>query len=121
MTMRTCLYCDEPIQGRSDKKFCDVNCRNGYNNSLKQDTNNLFRNVHNTLRRNYRILQELNPNDKSTVYKEDLFRKGFNFDFFTNRFETQKGKVYFYLYDLGYTELENGKLLLVTKQEWMNW
>jgi hypothetical protein len=50
-----------------------------------------------------------------------LIRKGFNFDFFTNRFETKQGKVYFYLYDLGYTELETGKLLLVKKQDWMNW
>ena len=32
MEKRRCLECNEEIIGRSDKKFCDDQCRNAYNN-----------------------------------------------------------------------------------------
>jgi hypothetical protein len=29
---KTCLFCEKPVKGRSDKKFCDDYCRAAYNN-----------------------------------------------------------------------------------------
>ena len=60
-----CLECDEPIKGRSDKKFCNDGCRNSYNNRERRSVNNEVRNVNRALSKNYRVLLELNPNGKS--------------------------------------------------------
>src|SRR5699024_6241942 len=81
---RNCLECGEKISGRSDKKFCSDYCRNAYNNRLNKDTRNLMRNVHNRLRKNYRILEKLNSKGKTTVPKGRLLKSGFNFTYFTS-------------------------------------
>ena len=62
---KVCLECGEKIVGREDKKFCSDGCRNAYNNKMNKDSNNLMRNINNKLRKNYRILCELNPEEKS--------------------------------------------------------
>ena len=72
---KECLECGEKIIGRVDKKFCSDPCRNSYNNRLNKDSSNLIRNTNNLLRKNYRILQELNPDQKATVPKAKMAEK----------------------------------------------
>lgn len=112
---RTCPECGDRIIGRADKKFCSDACRNSYNNSLNKDNKNLVRNVNNRLRKNYRILETLNKDDKTKTTKERLQRMGFSFEYFTSIYTTKSGSVYFYLYDQGYLPLDNGFYLLVKK------
>src|SRR4030067_415827 len=99
---KECLDCGESLKGRADKKFCSDQCRNNYNNQLNSDSNNYIRNVNNILRKNRRILVELNPNDKIKVHKDKLSEKGFNFNYYTNTYTTQKGTVYYFCYEHGY-------------------
>ena len=66
---KTCLECGDKIIGREDKKFCSDGCRNAYNNKMNKDQNNLMRNINNKLRKNYRILCELNPEEKGKTTK----------------------------------------------------
>ena len=116
-TVRTCLDCGEPIIGRADKKFCSDQCRNNYNNQLNSDSNNFIRNVNNILRRNRRILQELNPEEKTKVHRDKLVEKGFNFGYFTNSQTTRSGNTYYFCYEQGYLPLENNFYLLVVRKE----
>ncbi|HET9053883.1 MAG TPA: hypothetical protein VFM90_06915, partial [Cyclobacteriaceae bacterium] len=58
---KICQECGEKIIGRVDKKFCSDTCRISFNNKLNSDGTNYVRNVNNTLRKNRRILTELNP------------------------------------------------------------
>jgi len=112
---KLCPECDDKIIGRADKKFCSDACRNSYNNSLNKDSKNLIRNINNSLRKNYRILESLNPEGKTKTTKEKLSRLGFNFENFTSIYTTKTGSVYFYLYDQGYLPLENGYYLIVKR------
>jgi hypothetical protein len=105
--MKACLECNEKIIGRADKKFCSDMCRNVYNNKLNSDSNNLVRNINNTLRKNRRILEDICKDDKAKVLKSTLLREGFDFGFFTNTRTTQKGSVYVFVYEYGYLALEN--------------
>ena len=57
---KSCLQCGDKISGRSDKKFCSDYCRNAFNNDQNRDVNNYVRNINNILRKNRRILAELN-------------------------------------------------------------
>ncbi|HMI06188.1 MAG TPA: hypothetical protein VK528_01480 [Flavobacterium sp.] len=112
---KSCLECGEKIVGREDKKFCSDGCRNAYNNKINKDSNNFMRNVNNKLRKNYRILSELNADGKSKTTKNKLHSKGFDFDFFTNILQTKTGNTYYFVYDQGYLLLENDFYMLVKK------
>ena len=118
MEERKCLECGIPIYGRIDKKFCSDQCRNSYNNRLNSDTNNYVRNVHNILRKNRRILQELNPKGKSTTTNAKMLAKGFDFAYHTSTYTTKAGATYYFCYEYGYLLLENDYLALVKKQEY---
>ena len=104
---KTCLECGEKIVGREDKKFCSDGCRNAYNNKINKDSTNYMRNINNKLRKNYRILSDLNVEGKSKTTKTKLLSKGFDFDFFTNILNTGTGNTYYFVYDQGYRLLEN--------------
>lgn len=113
--MKACLECGDKIIGREDKKFCSDACRNAYNNKMNKDTNNLMRNINNRLRKNYRILQEINPDGKIRTTKSKLLSKGFSFDWFTNIVQTKTGNTYFFIYDQGYMLLEQDFVIVVKK------
>ncbi len=113
--MKTCLECGEKIVGREDKKFCSDSCRNAYNNKINKDSTNYMRNINNKLRKNYRILTELNTEGKSKTTRTKMLSKGFDFGFFTNILQTKTGNTYYFLYDQGYLPLDNDFYMLVKK------
>jgi len=113
---KTCLECGEKIMGRSDKKFCSDHCRNAYNNKINTDAKNLIRNINNRLRKNWRILEELNPNQKSKTTRNKLIQLGFDFNFITSTYTTKAGTIYYFVYDQGYLPLEDDYYALVKRE-----
>ncbi|WP_346985555.1 hypothetical protein [Chryseobacterium sp. POE27] len=111
-----CLECGEKIIGRSDKKFCNDACRNAYNNKQNKDSNNLMRNVNNKLRKNYRILSEVNTDGKTKVSRSKLDGLGFDFDYLTNLKVYKNGSEYKFIYDYGYKLLDDDFVLIVRNQ-----
>jgi predicted nucleic acid-binding Zn ribbon protein len=116
METRECLACKEAVKGRVDKKFCSDYCRNAYNNQVNKDSKNLIRNINNRLRKNYKILSELNGSGKTKVTRTKLYDNGFDFQFFTSIYKTKTGNTYFYVYNEGYLTLENDTFLLIRKE-----
>ena len=115
---RKCPECGEKIIGRIDKKFCSDQCRNTYNNRLNSDASNTVRNINNILRKNRRILQELNKQSgKTMVSKDTLLSKGFNFTYNTHIYTTKKGINYSFCYEQGYLFLEDKDLYLLVKNK----
>lgn len=116
---KACLECKDSFQGRADKKFCSDQCRTTYNNRLNSDSNNFIRNINNILRKNRRILAELNPKGKAKIHRDKLLEKGFKFSYFTNIYETKGGNVYHFCYEQGYLLLQDGWCALVVRQEYV--
>ena len=114
---KKCLECERPVVGRSDKKFCSDACRNAYNNKMNAPSTNFMRSVNSLLAKNRRILAELYTEGKTKMRKEDLWKKGFDFDFYTSVLTTPSGEVYQYCYDMGYLVEEEGFVLLVQRTE----
>lgn len=112
---RYCAQCGEEIVGRIDKAFCSNKCRNTHNNRQNKDATNLVRNINNRLRKNYRILNELNVVENAKVERKLLLKKGFDFEFFTNFLEAKTGNQYYFVYDQGYFELNEDMFLLVKR------
>jgi len=110
---KNCEECGNLIIGRVDKKFCSDQCRNTFNNRLNSDVIRYIRNTNNALRRNWRILRELNPEGKSRIARETLLAKGFDFSRFTSINTTRAGARYYYCYDQGYLPTKKDYFLLV--------
>lgn len=119
MEERKCLECGQKLSGRRDQKFCSDYCRNTYNNRLNEDATKTMQRINRILRKNRRILEEMNPDGKKTVDAISLAEEGFNFHYFTNIYTTQKGNTYYFCYEQGYTKLENEQYMLVWKQDYV--
>ncbi len=117
MEQKFCLECGEPIVGRTDKKFCSDYCRNAYNNRKNRDANNLIRRINLKLKKNRRILNEMNITGKTKVRKQQLLHAGFDFEYFTSMYVAKNGNIYKYVYDEGYRDFEDGWVLLVKNRE----
>lgn len=113
---KKCLECDEPFSGRADKKFCSDYCRNSYNNKVGSENKNLLRNINNRLRKNYKLLCDLNTTGKTKVSRTKLLDGNFDFNYITSVYTTKTGNTYFYVYNQGYLALENDFYLLIKKE-----
>ncbi len=112
---KLCPECNRPIFGRADKKFCSDMCRNSFNNKQNGSINNLVRRINGILKKNRRILEELNPTGKIKLPKSKLIASGFDFDHHTSIYRTKEDSVYYFCYEQGYLLLENDYCLLVKK------
>ena len=115
--MRKCLNCSEPINGRSDRKFCNDYCRNSYNNKLRSGSNKQINQINRVLRKNRAILEKLHPGVQSNIHYHNMLQAGFNFNFMTNISTTKTGETCYFCYDYGYLPMDNDYYTLVKKSE----
>ncbi len=115
---KTCPVCGDAIIGRIDKKFCSDQCRNEFNNKQNQDANSYIRRINYLLRKNRRILEELNPEGKSKVTRTKLLNKGFDFRYFTSIYQTRTGNTYYFCYEQGYLPINDNFYTLVRRDEY---
>ncbi len=113
---KTCPECGDKIIGRADKKYCSDACRSSANNKLNSDQVNLVRNINNQLRKNHRILEQLNPEEKTKTTRDKLIQQGFDFNLFTSIYMTKAGTIYYFVYDQGYLPLEGDYYALVKRK-----
>jgi hypothetical protein len=114
-TLPTCMHCEKPLKGRSDKKYCDDVCRNEYFNKQKEIERKEIRTIDLALKRNRRILKELlKENEFALVREKDLQEKGFRFPYHTHHIITKyKQHEYLFCYDYGYRETEKGQYKII--------
>ncbi|WP_099367337.1 hypothetical protein [Sphingobacterium sp. 1.A.4] len=114
MEEKTCSECHRIIKGRSDKKFCDDNCRNVFNNRKNSNDEDVLRKINRKLKRNRRILETFLGEEKMVkVNKVKLLSEGFSIDYHTHILNTNKGQTYYFSYEYGFLEIENGMMLIV--------
>ena len=121
---KLCLYCEDPMEGRLDKVFCNPNCKSAYHYKRSHEKEaSLYNQIDHQLKQNRRILKNFNKAGKATVRKELLIEEGFNPKYFTHYWKNQKGDVYLFCFEFGFLERkENGKskFILVQWQDYMN-
>ena len=117
--VKNCLECGTPMVGRADKKFCSDQCRSMNHNRFNSDNNKYVRSINNVLRRNRRILGDLNTGGKVRVSAERLKERGFDFRYHTATYRTKDGVIYYYCYEQGYLPIEKNCFLLVVKQDYL--
>ena len=118
---KQCPACQKKFQGRFDKKYCSDECRFIANNEKRRENpeEKFILSVNTILRKNRSILKTLNPEGKTTVRKEYLVLQGFDLNYFTSHYKTQKGNTYQFCYEYGYLLLPDEKVLIVNWQPYM--
>ncbi|MCL5244930.1 hypothetical protein M4I21_03870 [Cellulophaga sp. 20_2_10] len=118
-----CKYCKKEIQGRIDKKYCNLHCKSAYQYQISKEQPQRFYNiVDNQLKLNRKILKEFNKGGKVTVRTELVNELGFDSNFFTHYWKNQKGEVYLFVYEYGFLKIKehnNEKYVLVLWQDYM--
>ena len=119
-----CDYCNEPLLGRVDQRFCTPSCKSSYHfEKSKEMEASFFQKVDRQLKINRRILKNYNKAGKATVRAEKLLSEGFEPKHFTHYWKNKKGDVYLFCYEFGFLHRkENGreKFVLVQWQDYMN-
>lgn len=113
----SCLFCQKPIRsGRSDKKFCDSACKDGYYNERKGSERSEIGKIDVILKRNRRILKGVfNPKKPDLLIdREKLVKEGLEFNYHTHYLITKTKKNQFiFCYDYGYREVEKHKYQVI--------
>lgn len=117
MTPQKCLFCEEEIKGRSDKKFCGPHCRSAYHNQTSNDQEFYIRTINKQLRANRSALKKACPWGKATVRKEFLKQLGMDFKHITHTWKSEHGNLYFFCYDYGYMQVNDPKKVLIVQQQ----
>lgn len=116
----SCLYCNEKIEGRKDKKFCNPYCKSSYHyQKNKENEDTLFLKIDKQLKINRRVLKEFNKAGLATVRKEKLHENGFNPKYFTHYWKNKENKVYLFCYEYGFLRLKE-KYVLINWQSYMD-
>ncbi|WP_072053958.1 DUF2116 family Zn-ribbon domain-containing protein [Flavihumibacter petaseus] len=109
-----CIWCDTPLKGRIDKKFCNDDCRGRYHNQRNSDDYHAMTAVNHVLSRNRRILASLLDPDAAafTVHRELLLFRGFQFNYFTGAAPAPDDQVVYRCYEFSYRHLSADELEL---------
>lgn len=76
-----------------------------------------MRNINNTLRKNRRILDELNPGGKIKIPARWLRERGFDFRYHTTIVKARDGSICYYCYEQGYLPVTKNYVLLTLHQD----
>ncbi len=119
---KRCPVCENKIVGRSDKKFCNPECKSTYHYEKRIEEERFYLSVDRQLKVNRKILKSYNKNGFTTVRKETLLKEGFDPNYFTHYWKNKKGQVYLFVYDFGFLLLKKNrthKYVIVNWQEYM--
>jgi predicted nucleic acid-binding Zn ribbon protein len=105
MPLKTCPVCGGAIVGRSDKVYCSDLCRHRTNNQAKASSGEHMSTVNAILKKNRSILKTLCPEGTAVVPRQVLTSMGYNVQYFTSIFVTQRKDVYYICYDYGFLPL----------------
>ncbi len=101
-----CLNCKSVFYGRTDKKFCSEECKNGYNNRYKKQQYHSRTSVARILDQNYAILENLLAIDAKSVRLDALDALGFQIPYCTYTTVVRTCRIY-QCYDIQYMISKN--------------
>jgi hypothetical protein len=114
---RLCQSCGKTIRGRSDKKFCHDNCRNQFNNKIRESESLHLKNINRILRRNRKILRDLltPETDRVIISRAELEFLQFHFSFYTHSHTNKSGNTFHFCYEFGYLTISPERIIVIKR------
>ena len=112
--IKQCPMCRNEVKGRSDKRFCSVNCKSNYHKCLSAVTKSATSTIDKILHRNRSILLEVMGKNKKQIRIPilTLEKKKFQFNYVTKYTINSKGKIYNYVYDFAWMSFSNNEVII---------
>jgi hypothetical protein len=100
---RQCVICNKQLFGRSDKRFCDIKCKNYYHSQVRQSVKTICSETIKILTKNAVILEGIMGEQKNTclVDRLALERLGFRFGYVTDAAQ-KYGMIYYSIFGFNY-------------------
>ena len=98
----SCLECGEPLLGRSDKKFCNEECRNAYHSHRRSEARQRRHSTMMVLSSNYSILDNMLRLNKTSCPMGSLKAMGFDPELVTHKGEKVGRHIEYRCFDLAY-------------------
>lgn len=114
--VKKCKECGDALLGRSDKRFCTDLCRNVYHNRERISETEKMREVNIILSRNRRILKTCLEGRSSKIPLSYLYKRGFDFNYFTHQVKDKEGELVVFCYEVGYQQMDNDKIAVQKEQ-----
>ena len=102
---KRCLNCCCILKGRSDKKFCNLKCKNNYHNPINRTREQIFRQDDSKLHSNHRVLREFYEYSKGEKFipLRPMLMEGFNPRFFVGNLKSNEtGEKAYIVYDYAF-------------------
>lgn len=115
---RFCKVCGLKLEGRRDKRYCDLTCKNQYAADMRATHRNEVNIEMKFLLRNRTILKEMLDQEgksKRKVMRSILQQAGFRFDNFTGSYRNNQNKVYQYVFDYSWMEFSDKEILILKR------
>ena len=114
---RSCIACNKPVSGRSDKKFCNDYCRNDFNNAKKSENPAIIKDINRALARNRQIMYSFfrGSETRRKVDRDKLLAQGFRFKYHTHKMTNRKGIPYYFCYDAGYVCVDDDHVIVIRR------
>ena len=97
-----CLYDKIILKGRSDKKFCNIKCKNDYHNPINRKQNLIFKRDQDKLHKNHKALKMFYDLSQDEVFIQirPLFQQGFDPCFYIGTLKlNDTGEIIYLVYD----------------------
>lgn len=88
---KVCPVCGKTFYGRKDKQFCSVGCKNRWHNRILQKRRRYQSEIVTILTRNYKILEGLLTDHRSSIALSELEKAGFDPAFVTGHRKGRHG------------------------------
>jgi len=102
---RCCMYCKSILKGRSDKKYCNLKCKNAYSNPINREREKIFKSDEKKLHKNHETLKMFYELSHGEVFIQirPLYQQGFDPRFYTGTLDSKnaEGTVYI-IYDYAF-------------------
>ncbi len=113
-----CQHCTAAFNGRSDKKFCSITCKNAWHAEHRLATREAVAEIDGYLHRNREILVTMTGNASSIeLDRLVLTRTGFKYEYHTSTYLNKEGKLYRIIYDYAWLDISDQKILIVRKKQ----
>ncbi|MBU2019628.1 MAG: hypothetical protein KJ941_08280 [Bacteroidetes bacterium] len=106
---RPCPVCSDHVHGRTDKRYCGIQCKNQHHNHSRRMNKPMTQEVNRQQMRNLTILEGVAKEKGMLVriHKNALTRHGFHFGIVTG-VQTEGNKIVYFCYHFSYTIGKDG-------------
>lgn len=112
--MSACLECNKDFDGRTNRKFCSISCKNKYHNTRNKEKEAAVLEINKILHKNWATLHKLYEVYRSAPISMDVAEAyGYNKNYFTHIHNSPMGEKYTMIYDLGLKNHIDNKIQIV--------